>query len=68
MYSWLTEHCLVCGSVNHIFLNLPDAHAWECYFCGHKFWIDDEVKDEYIIQEGCYENEAEFDLQSGKIF
>ena len=63
--SWLTEHCLICGSINHIFVDRMDAHAWECYFCLNKFWLDEMGKDQYILQEGVNENEAEAHLRQG---
>lgn len=55
---WLTEHCLVCGSVNHIFLN-QEAHAWECWACFQKWWIDDLAKDTIIITCSVDDDEAE---------
>jgi len=55
---WLIEHCLVCGSVNHIFLT-PEAHAWECWACFNRWWIDDLSKDVIIITYNVDEDEAD---------
>ena len=64
MQSWLTEHCLICGSVNHIFCDVADAHAWECYFCFNKFWLDDLACDQYCITNGIDVDEADKHLQA----
>ena len=60
--TWLTEHCLICGTVNHIFIDTQDTQAWECYFCSNRFWLDELARDGYIIQEGVIEGEADVDL------
>jgi len=47
---WLTETCLGCGSVNHIFLGNENAHAWECWNCLDVWWIDSLAIDAIIIE------------------
>lgn len=37
---WLTEECLFCSSVNHIFLS-GDYPAWECWCCLNQHWLYD---------------------------
>ena len=56
---WLTEHCLICGSPNHIFWDNPEAHAWECWACFNKYWIDDLSKDTIIIENNVDDDEAD---------
>ena len=60
--TWLTECCLICGSVNHVFVYTDDAHAWECYFCNNRYWIDELAEDTYIITNDITEEEAHKDL------
>lgn len=60
-----TEPCLLCSSVNHIFLT-PEAEAYECFYCGNKMWLDDQGRLEYMISRNRSLAEAEADLQAGK--
>jgi hypothetical protein len=66
--SWLIEHCLICSSVNHIFLCHPNADAWECYNCFSKWWLNDDLgKEGYKIVHGKTDAEAEQDLKGGNM-
>jgi len=65
---WLTERCIICDSVNHIFLNQPHADAWECYCCGNRWWFDDVYSREaYMLLHNRTEQEAEQDLRDGNM-
>ena len=59
--TWLTEHCLICGSINHIFLHSDDCYAWECWNCHNRWWIDDLAEDAYLIEHNLSE---ELDLMA----
>jgi hypothetical protein len=48
---WLTETCLGCGSVNHIFIS-QNAHAWECWNCMECWFIDTMAIDALVIECG----------------
>jgi len=54
--NWLIEHCIICGSINHIFLSDYSIDAWECYNCFSKWWLNDCGKDNIMIQ---YDVDAE---------
>ena len=56
---WLTEHCLLCGSVNHIFLDNPNATAWECWGCYSRWWLDDLAQSMFIIENNVDVDEAD---------
>lgn len=45
---WLIEYCPICSSINHIFLPNDNIHAWECWFCLNKWWLNEEYKDEIV--------------------
>lgn len=62
--TWLTEHCLICGSINHVFLYADDCLAWECWHCGNHWWIDDLAEDIYIIEHDVSDEQAQIDLNS----
>ena len=55
--------CPICCSINHIFVGVDDAQAWECYFCSNRCWLDNLARDEYIMIEGVDEFDAEQHLQ-----
>jgi hypothetical protein len=55
---WLTEYCLLCSSVNHIFVSNADADAWECWSCFSNWWLDDIALNMYTINNGIEEEEA----------
>lgn len=55
---WLTEPCISCGSVNHIFLGNENAHAWECWNCMEMWWLDDLAKDLVVIENNVDDDEA----------
>lgn len=63
--TWLTEHCLLCSSVNHVFIYTDNAHAWECWNCHTKYWLDECAKDSYIIEHNISEDDADKDLNKG---
>lgn len=44
---WYTDQCLVCSSVNHVFLYHPSPDGWCCWNCNSVFWFDDEPADMY---------------------
>ena len=64
---WLSECCLLCGSLNHIFIDSIEADAWECWSCASRWWIDDVSMDLYIIrmEDNTDEEEAASRLASG---
>jgi len=55
---WLTDACLTCGSVNHIFLARVDAAAWECWSCFNRWWLDDLAQDMFLIDHAIDIGEA----------
>lgn len=59
---WFKDFCLFCGNLNHIYVDIPDAHAWECYYCSNRHWIDDLGREMYCMEEGVDEDEAEAHL------
>lgn len=67
LYQWLTESCLICDSVNHIFLDHPSADAWECWNCQNRWWLDDMAKTAYIIVHGVEAEEAERRMRAGEV-
>lgn len=64
---WLITTCTCCGSVNHIFMDVPDAHAWECWNCSERYWFDEVSRLDYIYNERIDEAEAEFRLDYGDL-
>jgi len=67
LYSWLTEPCIICSSVNHIFLDHLDADAWECWHCMNRHWFDDAGKIAYMLVHSKTDEEADKDLMEGNI-
>jgi hypothetical protein len=62
--SHIIEHCKICGSINKIYVHTDDAHAWECYFCSNRCWLDYLARDDYVITAGVDEFDAEQHLQN----
>lgn len=56
---WFEENCTYCGTKNHIYTDIHNAHAWECYFCGERHWINGLGREQYAISEGITEDEAD---------
>lgn len=52
-----TEHCLLCSSKNKLLVSDID-HAWECWNCNTRWWIDDQSKLEYMVFTGTSNDEA----------
>lgn len=57
----MTEHCLICGSLNVIH-EPENNHAWECWNCQQKWWIDDQARLEYQVHYDIDITQAELDL------
>ena len=64
-FHWTQSYCLICGSLNHIFVDKLDAMAWECWNCTNKWWIEDSNLEEYMTLHGKTEKEAELELMDG---
>jgi hypothetical protein len=58
---WLTETCLSCGSVNHIFL-AEDGHAWECWNCLEVWWLDALAMDTILIENNIEDEDELWDM------
>jgi hypothetical protein len=56
---WLTEQCPVCCSVNHIFIPDDSYHAWECYHCQYRSWLDHICSEIVAIENGIAEYDAD---------
>lgn len=64
---WLVETCQMCGSTNHIFVDNSEAHAWECWCCGFRFWLDELGRDAYLIDQDIDDIEAEERLDNADL-
>ena len=65
---WFTERCIVCDSVNHIFLDTGRvAFAWECYCCMNCWWLDDLERVGYMAIERIDYTTAEKHLSEHKV-
>lgn len=45
------EYCLLCSSLNKLLVGDTD-HAWECWNCNVRYWIDDQARLEYMVHYG----------------
>lgn len=61
-----TEYCLLCSSKNKLLVGDVD-HAWECWNCNARYWIDDQARLEYMVHHDISSGEADQDLYT-KIF
>ena len=62
MGGWFSDYCLYCGNLNHIMVDIPDAQAWECWYCSSHYWIDDLGREMYCMEEGIDEDVANANL------
>lgn len=65
-FSWWREHCLLCGSTNHIFVDNLSVDGWECWNCKSRWWIDELSAAAYSSVHGKTEQEAEDDLKNAE--
>lgn len=61
-FTWWKEHCLLCGSANHIFIDTLSVDAWECWSCKSRWWIDNLSEGAYMAVHGKSQEEANYDL------
>jgi hypothetical protein len=55
----------MCGSMNHIFLPYgKNAHAWECYNCMSRYWIDFLAIDSYMMEHEVDHDEATNNMEN----
>ena len=59
----MKEHCLICGSANNLEMGDVD-HAWECWNCNQRWWIDDQARLEYTVYYDVSLLQAEQDLSN----
>ena len=45
------EYCLLCSSLNKLLVEETD-HAWECWNCNVRYWIDDQSQLEICVHYG----------------
>ncbi len=57
------EYCLLCSSLNKLLINKTD-HAWECWNCNSRYWLDDQARIEYMAHFSLSYDIAEEDLHS----
>lgn len=55
---WLTERCLLCDSINHVFISHPSPDGWICWNCNSKWWLDNFSPTLYTMVHG---READLD-------
>jgi len=58
----LTEHCLICSNANHLGIQ-QETHAWECWHCNTRWWLDDQARLEYMVHYDINFAQAETDLK-----
>lgn len=64
---WLTEQCPVCYSVNHIFVPDNSYHAWECYHCQYRSWLNSLSCEMFAIANGMTAYDADQALFFGSL-
>ena len=55
------EYCLLCSSLNKLLVGECD-HAWECWNCQSRWWLDDQARLEYQVHNNLNFEQAEADL------
>lgn len=56
------EQCPKCLSINTLYP--PDFQAWECYFCGSRYWESQHVKQNFMMNYNISEEEADKMMES----
>lgn len=68
MHEWFSEYCLLCGSKNHLCIDSTLAYGWECWNCFSRYFFAEEDKQAYMILYGKTIEEAEEDMNAGKVY
>lgn len=66
-FTWWKEHCLLCGSANHIFVDNLSVDGWECWSCKSRWWIDDMSAAAYMVVNNRSFEQAEEDLREANM-
>ena len=53
------EYCLLCSSLNKLLVEETD-HAWECWNCNTRWWIDDQARLEWMLWANQTAKQAEW--------